>query len=109
MRTMKLKKPIAHHLKKLCKNFYFISTVIFLFFVLFLDSNDIFTQVGLEKEYKTLDKERIAYQKKTATLYLKQKQLYKNKATLERIARERYLLKRPHEDMFIVEQVEQKN
>lgn len=99
---MQLRKNILPRLMRLCKSFYFIVTVLFVVFVLFLDSNDLFTQIMLERQYHTLKQERHRYQQKIEEIRQQKKELNKD-STIERIARERYLLKRPLEDVYVIE------
>ena len=100
---MKIKKTFTKILLRLSKNFYVIVTLLFVGFVLFIDSNDLFTQIMLEKEYRHLQKEHKDYQKKIVHIREQKEQLRTDRTTLERIARERYLLKRPEEDIYLIE------
>ena len=100
---MKLLSSLSVRLGKLLKNFYFISTALFLCFVLYIDSNDLFTQLRLEQQVRRLEGERTRLKSKITSLEKQNLELYRDTVLLERIARERYLLRRADEDLYIVE------
>lgn len=92
-------------LKKISKSFYFIVSVLFLAFVVFIDSNDVFTQIALEREHHALKETRHRYQQKIKDIQTQHKQLNQDTSMWERIARERYLLRKPSEEVFVIEDV----
>ena len=49
---------------KFTTNFYFIAGMLFLFWMLFLDSNDLYTQYKLSGQLKALHREKEFYQEK---------------------------------------------
>ena len=91
-------------LRYFSQNFYFIVAVLFIGFVLFVDSNDLVTQIALERENNFLREERRSYQQKIEQIRQQRAQLEYDTAMWERIARERYLLRRPSEDVYVIEQ-----
>lgn len=89
-------------LPKITRNFYFISGVLFLFWMVFLDSNDLYTQYKLRSQLKTLEREKEFYQEKIKEVREEREQLLTDSETLEKFAREKYLMKKETEDLFVI-------
>ena len=70
--------------------------------MLFIDANDIFTQFQLERQRKNLEDEKAYYLNKIEEVKKDREELLSNDALLEKFAREKYLMKKPTEDLFIV-------
>lgn len=87
---------------KITKNFYFIAGMLFLFWMLFLDSNDLYTQFKLRNQLKTLDNEKEFYQEKIDEVQQEREQLLTDTEALEKFAREKYLMKKESEDLFVI-------
>ena len=83
-------------------NKYFVSLAAFCCVMLFLDRNDVFTQLAKQKELKTLQKSRTWYTSEIATERKELEGLMNNPATIEKYAREKYLMKRDNEELFLV-------
>ncbi|MGZ6416612.1 MAG: FtsB family cell division protein, partial [Bacteroidia bacterium] len=64
------------------------------------------TQIDLRKQVKQLTEERNYYAKEIQGITSDINELYTNPKTLEKFAREKYLMKRDNEDIFVL--VEQK-
>ena len=83
---------------------YLITVVLFLVIIVFLDENSLVQRAKQRKEIEALkveiEKYRKQYEKDTETL----KELTENPEALEKIAREKYLMKKPNEDVFIFEE-----
>jgi cell division protein FtsB len=75
--------------------------------MLFLDSNDITVQYRLWDELRELRAEKKYYQQKLKELERERRVMMGNPALLEKFAREKYLMKKPTEDIFII--VNEKN
>jgi cell division protein FtsB len=75
--------------------------------MLFLDSNDITVQYRLWDELRELRAEKKYYQQKLKELERERRVMMGNPALLEKFAREKYLMKKPSEDIFII--VNEKN
>jgi len=89
-------------LPKFTKNFYFITGMLFLFWMLFLDSNDLYTQYRLRSQLKNLNQEKEYYLKKIDEVQLEREQLLTDTEALEKFAREKYLMKKETEDLFVI-------
>lgn len=70
--------------------------------MLFIDSNDFFSQMALRKKLKTLEKEKYFYQEEIKKVKEEREELLYNEELLEKYARERYLMKRKNEDIYII-------
>ena len=84
------------------KNKYFLSVSAFIVWILFFDPRDIFTQIEHRRELKELEVSKAWYQNENTALAGESEQLRTNPATIEKYARENYLMKRDNEDIFIV-------
>ena len=84
------------------KNKYFLSAGAFIAWMLFFDPKDTFTQIQYQRELKELQVSKAWYQKEISKESVEAEQLKTNPATIEKYARENYLMKRDNEDIFIV-------
>ena len=83
-------------------NKYFLTTVAFVVWMVFFDSNNLITRNRLQEKLDALNVEKSFYMqeiKKDSTLT---HQLLSDSAQLEKFARERYLMKKEREDVFLV-------
>ncbi|MCC9137675.1 septum formation initiator family protein [Pontibacter silvestris] len=87
---------------KFFRNFYFITTVLFLVWMLFFDSNDFITQYQMSKKLSDLEEQKEHYLEKMEEVKQDRNELMGNPELLEKFAREKYLMKRPNEDVFII-------
>ncbi len=83
-------------------NRYFIASAVFLLYVLIFDSNNLATQVRLARDLKKLKAEKRFYLQEIAKDKESIKVLMTNKKNLERFAREKYLMKRDNEDVYLI-------
>jgi len=78
--------------------------VAFLLIIVFLDENNLIQRAEYRQEIKMLkseiEKYRTQYEEDTRML----KELMENPEALEKIAREKYFMKKPDEDIFIFEE-----
>lgn len=84
------------------KNKYFLATAIFCVVLLFLDKNDFFTQQGRLRELRKAQQSRSYYTRELETERKVLHALETNPATVEKVAREKYLMKRDNEELFLV-------
>jgi cell division protein FtsB len=68
----------------------------------FLDTNDLSVQYRLWDELRNIKSEKTYYQKKLKELEKERRLVIGNPALLEKYAREKYLMKKPKEDIFVV-------
>jgi cell division protein FtsB len=92
-------------LKKILKvliNKYVLITLAFILWIVFFDSNNFFTRSRLRDKLEELQQEKRFYLdeiQKDSALTMK---LLNDSAELERFAREKYLMKKDNEDLFLV-------
>lgn len=67
-----------------------------------MDSNDFYTQYKLKQQLKTLEHEREFYEQKIEEVKNEREQILTNTETLEKFAREQYLMKRESEDLYVI-------
>ena len=87
---------------KITKNFYFLTGVGFLVWMLFFDTNDIYSQYQLRKKLSELESEKKFYNEKITEVNQDREALTKDKELLEKFAREKYYMKKEGEDVFVV-------
>jgi len=87
--------------------FYYISTSILLVWMFVLDNNDLSVQYRLYTELADLKAEHEYYRQKLKELKVERAAVMGNPALLEKYAREKYFMKRPKEDVFVI--VDQEN
>lgn len=86
----------------LVRNKYVVTTLVLVVWLLFFDKNDFFSQMALHKQVKKLEAEKKYYSTEIRNNLEQQKELKTNKKTLEKFARENYLMKRDNEDIFVI-------
>jgi Septum formation initiator. len=86
------------------RNFYFVSGLCFFIWLTFLDSNDLISRFKMRAKLRGLDDQKEFYQEKIAEVEKDRKELMTNQELLEKFAREKYLMKKETEDLFIVQE-----
>jgi cell division protein DivIC len=85
------------------RNKYVLTAIGFAVWILFFDGRDFITTHFREKEeLNKLEQSKKYYEGQIATTKLELEQLKSNPALLEKYARERYLMKRDNEDLFLI-------
>ncbi|HKL92086.1 MAG TPA: septum formation initiator family protein [Bacteroidales bacterium] len=84
-------------------NKYVVTIGLFVIFILFVDENNIIRRIQLKREIRALKSEIRQYEALRDTSVQRLEDLKAGKSELERIAREDYLMKRPNEEVFIIE------
>ncbi|MDO6438324.1 septum formation initiator family protein [Cyclobacterium sp. 1_MG-2023] len=87
---------------KYTKNFYFVFTVLFITWMVFIDSNDIISHFKLRSKLNELEKQKEFYQERKEKIQIEREELLSNFDLLEKFARERYLMKRKTEDLYVI-------
>ncbi len=88
----------------ICKHKYLITIVIFLVIIVFLDENNLINRFQHKNEIRLMKEEIEEYRKQFDEDTERLKELTDNPEGLEKIAREKYLMKKPNEDIFILEE-----
>ncbi len=88
----------------LFKNKYFLFSLAFVVYMIFFDKNDLFSQYQYYQQVSKLKQERDFYLKETAKVNKDLDELTSDPKKLEKFARERYLMKKDNEDVFVIQQ-----
>jgi cell division protein DivIC len=92
-------------LKKLPRafqNFYIISMAIFLAWMLLLDSNNLVARYQLGSKLNSLENEKEYYEEKIKQVEKDRSELFGDKESIEKFAREKYLMKKQSEDIYVI-------
>ena len=85
----------------ICRRKYLITVVAFAVIIGFLDENSLFRRLAYEREISQLKEEiekyRADYEENTKRL----NELNSNPDAIEQVAREKYLMKKPNEDIYV--------
>jgi cell division protein FtsB len=84
------------------KNFYFIVGVIFIVWMLFIDSNDLYSQFKKRGKLRELEQQKAYYTQMIKEVEKDREELLSNNELLEKFAREKYLMKKESEDLYIL-------
>lgn len=104
---MKLLRKIKNYKYfKLLSNIYLIIFIIFLFWILFFDSNSILVNLKLQKEINQLIERKIELEEQIS-IDKKIISSLENIDSLERYAREKLYMKRENEEIYIIEYIEE--
>ena len=94
-------------LPQLFKNFYFLVGTFFVIWMVFIDSNDFITQIRLQNELNNLNSEKEYYIRNIDEVEEMYDSRNNDPQLLEKYAREKYLMKKDGEDIFIIVEKEQ--
>ena len=84
------------------RNKYFLTIVFLIVWVVFFDKNDLISQRQLTNQLKELEAEKQYYSDEIAKSKKEIQELETNEASLEKFAREKYLMKKDNEDVFVI-------
>ena len=86
------------------RNFYFLTGVCFLLWMLFLDSNNLISRYQLTSKLSFMEHEKEYYEEKIREVEKDREELFGDADLVEKFAREKYLMKKPNEEIFIIEE-----
>lgn len=86
------------------KDKYFLTGLIFFLWILIFDSSNLIDMYSTHKHIKKLNNEKVYYKHKIEEDSRKINELRTNRENLEKFAREQYLMKKPNEDLFIIDE-----
>lgn len=89
-------------LPKIFRNFYFLAGLFFFVWMAFLDSNNLMARFNLTSKLNSLENEKEYYEEKIKEVEKDRDELFGTRESLEKFAREKYLMKKETEDVFIV-------
>jgi cell division protein FtsB len=86
---------------KLIRNKYFLTIVALIVWLVFFDKNDVFSQYELIRKCQKLQKDKEYYLTEISKNKENLNELRTNKKSLERFSREKYLMKKDNEDVYV--------
>jgi|GEM_PF-112917 len=87
---------------QILKNRYFLTSLVFLLWMLFLDKDDLFTQINLDRKLNDVESQKEYYQKEIQKLKTDLVDLKSRPEKLEKLAREKYYMKKDNEDVYVL-------
>ena len=84
------------------RNFYVSVLSVFFIWMLVSDANDMVSQFKLWRQVEKLDDEKQFYRQAIEKVKSERKEVMGNPQLLEKFARERYLMKKKTEDVFVI-------
>ena len=88
--------------KNVLTNKYLLATSAFVALLFFSDKNNVFDQYDLIKQYNKVKAEHAYYVHQIETARREYTELFSNDKNLEKFAREKYLMKRDDEEVFVI-------
>ena len=88
--------------KNVLTNKYLLATSAFIALLFFSDKNNVFDQYDLIKQYNKVKAEHAYYVHQIETARREYTELFSNDKNLEKFAREKYLMKRDDEEVFVI-------
>jgi cell division protein FtsB len=101
MGSNKKLKGLSLHLLRKCLNKYILTGLFFVVWVLFFDKHNIFTQNKIKQSVEQLNEEKSSYEALLQDAIQEREDIDINK---EKIAREKYLMHKENEEVFIIDQ-----
>ena len=93
---------LINHIPAWIRNKYFLSVTGFVIWMLFFDPRDIYSQLERGRELRQLEASRTYYEQQIAIESTELQQLRTDLSTLEKYAREKYMMKKDNEDLYII-------
>lgn len=92
------------HIPSWAKNKYIIALTAFVVWMIFFDAKDLLTQRERTQELHELQESKAYYTAEIAKERKALEELKSNPAAIEKFAREKYMMKRDNEDLFIIQE-----
>ncbi|MBP1651852.1 MAG: hypothetical protein H6Q26_2009 [Bacteroidetes bacterium] len=83
------------------RNKYFVSAAAFVIWLAFIDSKNFISQYELTSEVNKLEEQKAFFSEEIVKTRKEQEELLSSPDKLEKFAREKYLMKKDDEDLFI--------
>ncbi|HSF45864.1 MAG TPA: septum formation initiator family protein [Chitinophagaceae bacterium] len=89
---------------RLITNKYLLATAFFVVWLSFFDHNDLILSYKRKKELNELKDKKAYYQEKIRETQAELNAMRVNAASLEKLAREKYLMKKDNEDLYVIDE-----
>lgn len=93
---------LFHRVPRFLRSFYFLAGLCFLVWMFVFDANDLVKQYDMYAKWRDLQTERDYYLRNIEQVKQDRAELLSSPELLEKFAREKYIMKRPGEDVFIL-------
>jgi cell division protein DivIC len=93
---------ILHHIPAFFRNKFLLTATGFMVWMLFFDHNNIFVQLERTGELNDLKDTKHYYEMQVSATQKELDELQSNAASIEKAAREKYLMKKDNEDLYVV-------
>lgn len=100
---MKFLKALGSYLVQRYSKVQLLAIAILIVFAFFISESNIFTRLNYDMQIRELNSQIEYYREQTEKDRERLKQLNSNKEDIEKFARENFMMKKPDEDIFIVE------
>ncbi len=101
-------KVSTKKIPSILKNKYILTIVVFGIWVGFFDQNNLWDRSKLSSRIKQLNKQKHHYEVEIDQNQRKLKEIEESPESLEKFAREQYLMKKKNEDIFVIVEEEEK-
>lgn len=95
-------RKIYDKIPRFIRNKYFLVILVFVIWMLFIDRNNFMSQFGLRNDLKKLEKEKQFYLDETRKDSIDLYRLMNDSLEAEKIGRERYIMKKDSEDIYLI-------
>lgn len=102
------KRKALGRLSSFLTNKFLLASLGFIAIMFFLDKNDIISTLERRKELSNLEQSKQHYQQELQELRTIKSDLETDPVIIEKLAREKYLMKRENEDIFLTEENKEK-
>ena len=90
--------------RHICRHKYLVTLLIFGVIIIFLDENSLLRRLELYHEANELRSEIEKYREDVENSTRRLNELAADSGTIEQVARERYFMKKPNEDIYVFEE-----
>jgi cell division protein DivIC len=84
------------------RNFYLGTTVVWLVWITLIDDNNVIVVLQNRQKMLNLEQDRRYYQEQVRLVKKERREVFGNQAMLEKWAREKYLMRKPTEDVYVI-------
>lgn len=99
---------VFSHIPAFLRNKYLLAGAGFVVWMLFFDKNDVFTQMEWKRELSEMKANKAYFEQQINENRNFSKDLQFNASAIEKFAREKYLMKKDNEEIFLVRPLETK-
>ena len=99
-----MRKIFLEYVKPVLGNKYALVLILFGVWMVFFEENNLLSRFNYDRKIRKLNNEISYYEKEIEQSNRKISELQRNNETLEKFAREQYLMKKSDEDIFIIEE-----